>query len=222
MNLRIELRAWVLNNWALKLLSLVLSLTLWFYVTSTGKTELTLTVPVELRNIPVGMTVVGDVTGNLEVRMQGQERVLRDSSISKKVVALLDLAMTHDGENMIRISPDDIKRPAGTLVTHLSQTDIKVRLERLVIREFRVTPVLLGPPPAGYRLAGTSVTPARIALEGPASVMNMISRVHTMPIDIQKATQSITVEPRIDYQGKPVKLMEKSIAVKINIERAQK
>ena len=55
--------------------------------------------PIELRNIPAGMTVVGDVTGSLEARMQGQERVLRDSTISKKVVALLDLSLTREGEN---------------------------------------------------------------------------------------------------------------------------
>ncbi len=217
-----ELRAWIFNNWGLKLLSLGLSLTLWLYVTSTGKTELTLTVPVELRNIPAGMTVVGDVTGSLEARMQGQERVLRDGTVSKKVVALLDLSMTREGENVVRISPDDIKRPGGMLVTHLSQSEVKVRLERLVQRAFRLKPVLRGMPASGYRLAGTSVTPSRIVLEGPASVIKMISRVETMPIDIQKATQSMTVEPRIDYQGKPVKLMEKNIAVRVSIERAGK
>ncbi len=218
----INLRAWILNNWSLKLLSLALSLTLWFYVTSTGKTELTMTVPVELRNIPAGMTVVGDVTGSLEVRMQGQERVLRDSTITKKVNAVLDLSMTREGENVVRISPDDIKRPGGTMVTHLSQSDVKVRLERLVRREFRLHPVLRGSPASGYRLAGTTVTPPRILLEGPASVIKMINRVETMPIDIQKAKQSITLEPRIDYQGKPVKLMEKNIAVRVSIEKAEK
>jgi YbbR domain-containing protein len=216
-----NLRAWILDNWAIKLLSLALSLTLWFYVTSTGKTELTLTVPIELRNIPQGMTVVGDVTGSLEARMQGQERVLRDSTISKKVVALLDLSLTREGENAVRISPDDIRRPAGTMVTHLSQYEVKVKLERLVRKSFRLKAVLRGAPASGYRIAGTSVTPGRIVIEGPASVMQMLETVETMPIDVQRARESLTVEPRIDYQGKPVKLLEKNIAVRVNIERTR-
>lgn len=218
----IDLRKVLLDNWAIKLLSLALSLTLWFYVTSTGKTELTLSVPVELRNIPAGMTVVGDVTGSLEARMQGQERVLRDSSLSKKVVALLDLSLAREGDNSIRISPDDIRRPSGTVVTHLSQYDVKVKLERLARRTFRLRPVLLGAPATGYRLAGTSVNPPRIVIEGPASVLQMIDKLETMPIDIQRARQSLTVEPRIDYQGKPVKLLEKDIAVHVIIERTEK
>jgi YbbR domain-containing protein len=216
------LRAWIFDNWSIKLLSLGLSLTLWFYVTSTGKTELTLSIPIEIRNIPAGMIVVGDVIGSIDVRMQGQERVLRDGAFVKKAVAVLDLSTAREGENAVRISPDDIKRPGGTTVTHLSQSEVSVRLERLVRKSLRLKPVLLGIPASGYRLAGTSVIPSRIMMEGPESVMKMISIMETMPINIQKANQSVTVEPRIDYQGKPVKLMEKNVAVRVTIERAGK
>ena len=217
-----NVRGWIVGNWGIKLLSLGLSLTLWFYVTSTGKTELTLKVPIELRNIPAGMTVVGDVPGSIDVRMQGQERVLRDGSISKRIMAVLDLSMTREGDNIVRISPDDIRRPSGTLVTHLSQYGVKVKLERLARKSFRLRPVLYGAPAAGYRLAGTDVIPPRIVLEGPASVLKMLHTLQTMPIDIQKAKQSVTVEPKIDYQGKPVKLVEKNIAVRVSIERSGK
>jgi YbbR domain-containing protein len=218
----VDIRRWVFDNWGIKLLSLGLSLTLWFYVTSTGKTELTLRIPVELRNVPTGMTVVGDVIGSLEVRMQGQERVLRDGAVGKKLVAILDLSMTREGENAVPVSPDDIKVPSGTIVTHLSQYEVKVKLERLVRKTFRVRPVLHGTPAAGYRLAATTVIPPRIMLEGPASVMETLNRVETMPIDIQRANQTLTVEPKIDYRGRPVKVLGKSVVVRVDIERTGK
>ena len=145
-----NLRNILLDNWGIKLVSLALSLTLWFYVTSKGKTEMTLTVPLELRNIPPDMAVVGDVAGSLEVRVQGQERVLRDITSWKKVVGIIDLSMTRVGENTVRISPDDIKRPAGVTVTHMSLSEIKVKLEPLVRKTFRLKPVLHGVPAAGY------------------------------------------------------------------------
>jgi hypothetical protein len=217
-----DLRKVLLDNGAIKLLSLGLTLTLWFYVTSTGKTELTITVPIELRNIPAGMMIVGDVTGSLEARVQGQERVLREATTGKKVVALLDLSLAREGENSIPISADDIRRPTGTIVTHLSRYEIRVKLERVAQKTFRLRPVLRGVPAAGYRLAGTSVSPTRIVIEGPASIMRMIDKLETMPIDIQRAQQSLTVVPRIDYQGKPVKLLEKNIAVHVIIERTTK
>ncbi len=42
-------------------------------------------------------------------------------------------------------------------------------------------------------------------MEGPASVMDKLESLQTMPIDIQGATGDVTVEPKIDYQGMQVK-----------------
>jgi YbbR domain-containing protein len=217
-----SLRHFLFDNWGIKLVSLALSLTLWFFVTSKGKTEMTLTVPIELRNIPQDMAVVGDVAGSLEVRMQGQERVLRDITIGKKVVGILDLSMTRAGENSVHISPDDIKRPAGVTVTHMSLSAVTVKLEPLVRKTFRLKPVLHGNPAAGYRLGKVSVTPHRLTVEGPFSALKTLENLQTMPIDIQDAHENITLEPKIDYQGRSVKLLEKNISVRIIIERVGK
>ena len=217
-----DVRRIFLENWSIKLVSLLCAIALWLYVMSTGKTEMTLTVPLELRNIPQGMTVVGDVTSAVEVRVQGQERVLGDSAFGKKVAGILDLSMTKEGENIVRISPDDIKRPDGVMVMHMSLSEVKVKLEPIIRRTFRLRPVLHGAPAAGYHLAAVSVAPAKIVVEGPASVMKTLDKLETMPIDIQGAREVLTVEPKIDYQGQPVKLLEKSIIVRVTIERTRK
>ncbi len=217
-----DFRRMLIDNWTIKVISLLCSIALWLYVTSTGKTEMTLTVPLELRNIPQGMTVVGDVTSAVEIRVQGQERVLGDSAFGKKVAGILDLSMTKEGENIVRISPDDIKRPDGVMVTHMSLSEVKVKLEPLVRRSFKLRPVLHGTPAAGYHLAGVSVAPAKVVVEGPASMMKTLDKLETMPIAIQGASQDLTVEPKIDYQGQPVKLLEKSIIVHVIIERTKK
>lgn len=216
-----DARKILLDNWGIKLISLGLSITLWFYVMSTGKMEMTLTVPLELRNIPQGMTVVGDVPGALEVRVQGQERVLRDSAFGKKVAAFIDLSMTKEGENTVRISPDDIKRPSGVSVAYLSLKEIKVKLERLVRRTYRLRPVLHGSPAPGYRVAAITVTPSKIAVEGPAGAMKNLLSLETMPIDILGARETLTVEPKIDYQGQSAKVLDKNISVRISIERVR-
>lgn len=217
-----DFRRILTDNWTIKLISLLCAIALWLYVTSTGKTEMTLTVPLELRNIPQGMTVVGDVTSDVEVRVQGQERVLGDSAFGKKVTGILDLSMTKEGENIVQISPDDIKRPDGVMVTYMSLSEVKVKLEPLIRRTFRLRPVLHGAPAAGYHLAGVAVIPAKIVVEGPASVMKTLDKLETMPIDIQGARAGLAIEPKIDYQGQPVKLLEKGIIVRVAIERTGK
>lgn len=210
------------DNWGIKIVSLGFALTLWFYVTSKGKTEMTLIVPLELRNIPADMAVVGNVAGSLEVRIQGQERILRDITVVDKMVGVIDLSMTKVGENTVHISPDDIKRPAELTVTHMSLSEIKVKLEPLVRKSFRLMPVLHGAPSAGHRIAKIVIIPPRITVEGPESRMTALSQLQTMPIDIQDAKETVTVEPKIDYQGQPMKLLEKNIMIRIIIERVNK
>jgi YbbR domain-containing protein len=217
-----DVRKLLFDHWSIKLLSLGLSLTLWFYVTSKGKTEMTLSVPLELRNIPQQLAIVGNVAGSLEVRVQGQERVLRDITIGKKVYGVLDLSMASAGENIVPISPDDIRRPSGVTVMHLSLSEVRVKLEPLVRQAFRLRPVLHGTPATGYRVVKIAISPPKITAEGPASVIKALDVIQTMPIDIQGASESITIEPKIDYQGKSLKILEKDIAVRIIIERGNR
>ena len=211
----------IIENWGIKLISLALALLLWFNITSKGKLEIALTVPLELKNIPAGMAVVGDVPGYVEVRLQGQERVLRDIATDKEVSGALDLSLAKAGENSVRISPDDITRPSGITVTHLAPYEIKVRLDPILRKIVRLTPTLHGAPAPGYRVASTVVKPTRIVIEGPAGVVKPLSTLQTMPIDIDGATNTITVEPKLDYAGKPIKLLDKDISVRIVIERVR-
>lgn len=217
-----DVRKLLFENWGIKLLSLALAVSLWFYVTSKGKTEMTLTVPLELRNIPQDMAVVGNVAGSLEVRVQGQERVLRDITVGKKVFGALDLSLAKVGDNFVPISPDDIRRPSGVMVMHISQSEVKVKLEPLVRKTFRLRPILHGLPAAGYRVRKAAVTPPRITAEGPESIVKALDSLQTMPIDVQGATESVTIEPKIDYQGKSIKIIDTHISVRITIERTNK
>jgi YbbR domain-containing protein len=214
-----NIRKLLVENWGIKLVSLGLSLSLWLYVTSKGKTEMTLSVPLELRNIPQNMAIVGNVTGSLDVRVQGRERALRDIMTGEKVAGVLDLSFVTIGENIVRISPDDIRRPPGVTIMHLSPAEINVKLEPLVRKTFSLQPILHGAPADGYRLAKITVSPQRITVEGPESLMTAMDRLQTAPIDIQDASASMTVEPRIDYQGQLVKILDKNISVNISIRR---
>ena len=214
-----DLRRIFLENWPIKLASLLLAVSLWFYVTSKGKTEMSLTVPLELRNIPQGMAVVGDVPGAVEARFQGQERALRDIAAGKKVVGAIDLSLGKEGENIIRISPDDIRKPSGVIVTHLSPYEITVKLDRIVRKTIRLKPVLSGTPAGGYRLVSVSVSPPKITIEGPQGSIGALTVLQTMPIDITGMKEPVTLEPRIDYRGRPVKVVEQEVHITIGIQK---
>ena len=178
-----------------------------------------LTVPLELRNVPQNMAVVGDVVGSLEMRIQGQERLLRDITIGKKVFGLLDLSSAKSGQNTFRLSPDDISRPTGVSVTHISPYEIIVRLEPLVRKRVILVPSTQGSPASGYVFTGAKAIPEMITVEGPEGVVQMLGTMRTFPVDMEGAKGTFTVTPRIDYQGKTVTIIDKDIRVELSIRK---
>lgn len=214
-----DMRRIFFENWTLKLTSLVLAVLLWFYVTSRGKTEMSLTAPLELRNVPQGMVVVGEVPGSIELRIQGQERALRDAASGKKVVGAVDLGRGKEGVNAFRLSPDDIRKPSGVLVTHLNPYEIAVRLDRLDRKSVRLKPAVTGRPAPGYRVRSVAVKPLRVTLEGPAGVLGSLEVLLTLPVDLSGMRESTAVEARVDLQGRPVKVLEQDISVTITLQK---
>lgn len=214
-----DIRGLFLENWPIKLASLLMAVALWFYVTSKGKTEVAFTVPLELRNIPQGLAVVGDVPSTIEVRVQGQERLLRDGNFGRRIAGTVDLSLSREGENTLRLSPDDIRRPSGTYVTHIAPIDIRVSLERNVRNSLRLLPVFTGGPAAKRRVESFSVNPPRITVEGPARFMKGLRALSTLPIDISDLSGRSTVKPRIDYQGRPVKILDPDITITIVVRK---
>ena len=214
-----DMRRIFLDNWPIKLASFLLAVILWFYVTSRGKTEMSLSVPLELRNVPQGMVVVGDVPGSIELRIQGQERALRDAASGKKVVGTVDLGRGKEGANTFPLSPDDIRKPAGVLVTHMNPFEVAVKLDRLDRKSVRLRPVVTGKPAPGYRVRSVSGNPPRVTLEGPAGVIGPFTVVQTLPVDLSGMRESANVEARIDFQGRPLKVLEQDISVTITLQK---
>lgn len=218
--MKIDLRSLIFESWGIKLVSLVLSLSLWFYVTSKGKAEITITAPLELRNIPPGMAVVGDVPRNIEVRLHGQERAMRDITAERRVMGIIDISGAVAGENIIRISPDDIKRPSGVSVSRISPYEIRVRLEPIFRKRVRLEIHTRGNPAAGFLIAESSAEPAFVTVEGPKSLLKSLSALRTAPIDINGATKDLIIEqPKIDYRGRPLRIIEKDVKVRISIQK---
>jgi YbbR domain-containing protein len=214
-----DVRGIFTENWPIKLASLILAVTLWFYVTSRGKTEVTTVVPLALRNVPEDMVVVGDVPASLTVRVQGQERALRDAALAKRIVGNVDLARAKEGENLVHLSAEDIQTPSGVVVTSLEPYELSIRLDRLTQKVLRLRPLVTGRPAPGHRLGKVSVSPQNVTLEGPAGAVGSFASLQTMPHDITGMEETAVVRPRINFQGRPVKVLEQDVTLTITIQK---
>ncbi|HKK01078.1 MAG TPA: CdaR family protein [Desulfuromonadales bacterium] len=188
------------ENWFLKLLSLVFAIVLWFFVMGEQKLEVGYAVPLELKNIPVGMMVANDVPSLIDVRISGPRTLLmnlhpNDISIS------VDLKDLQPGLTTFRRLEEHLNIPSALKVTRVSPSFVDVKLERIRDRKVPVKVVLTGAPAEGFEVVSTSANPSRVIVEGAESEVKNVEEVPTEPVDVSGTKASFTLMTPLDYEG---------------------
>ena len=117
------------RHWELKLLALVFSTALWFFVMTSEKTNAVLPLSIELHSLPAGLVVTGEQPETVEVQVHGLRSALaRVSPESMRV--RVSLAGSRPGEMMLRLGPEQIIVPAGVTVLRVNPDIVRIELAR--------------------------------------------------------------------------------------------
>jgi len=90
------------EHWLEKILSLLLAMLLWVYVTGQEKSEMGFAVPLELANIPPNMEIVNKIPHFITLRVRGSSGVLNNVKLGK-IKVVLDLSHLKEGKNIFTI-----------------------------------------------------------------------------------------------------------------------
>jgi YbbR domain-containing protein len=115
------------RHWELKLLSLVLAIAFWLFVTTSEKASLFVEAAVEFYGVPEGLEVVTGYTDSVEVEVEGLRRVL--SRLGPDDVRVrLSLAGARPGETAFRLVPEQIMVPPGMRVVRVNPARVRVTI----------------------------------------------------------------------------------------------
>ncbi|MCI8336400.1 MAG: hypothetical protein HFI72_04510 [Peptococcaceae bacterium] len=189
-----------INNFWYKLAALALALLLWFYVmqTQNNVSDLSLTVPLEYRNLPASLVVTNDPV-QVRVRVQGSGNGTAISA--KDVQAYVDLGATSAGKTEVTVQ---VVVPNSFDIVSVSPGQVSLEIEP---EESKQLPVEVNmefatPLPQGKRVLDPVLTPAEVLIFGAESRLNNISRV--------VVTANIT-NPTENYLGAvPVQIFDKN------------
>jgi len=172
------------DNLAIKLFALLFAIVLWVHASTRGQSEVNFVIPLELRNIPSELAVIGDVPGFVDVRVRGEDSKLRVLS-SDDVKVGLDLSDAEEGEVRYTITDNNIAVPTGLDVVKISPVAVRLVFDTKVKKQLVVKPILIGEPASGYEVAEVSVIPHEVGATGPKSELKGMESVSTEPISIQ-------------------------------------
>lgn len=209
------MKKFFIENLGLKIAAILLSIVLWFFVTSRGQSEISIDVPLELKNMPQGLELVNHGTKTVNLNIKGQERFIKNVSASNVRVSL-DLSKAKRGEGTYYINREDIKLPRSITVTNISPPSVRVTTEETAAKTVRVVPVIVGEPRKGFYLKSAEVLPETIVIEGVRSEIAKVGALKTEPLDIAGFNETVTQDLRIDITGKNIRI--KITDVRVNVE----
>ncbi|MEK6652029.1 MAG: CdaR family protein [Nitrospirota bacterium] len=212
------MRKLLLENMGMKVAAVVMAITLWFFVTSRGQSEVLMDVPIELKNIPSGFESVRQGIKTVSVSIKGQERLLRNMKPAA-VRVHVDLSKAKKGKGTYYINNEDVKLPSTMTVTNISPSSVIVALEETVIRTAPVQAVVLGTPKKGFFVGSVEVNPREMTIEGARSEVSRIKSLRTEPIDITDMDETSVQEVRLDTGGRNVRTEVQEVNVKIVIKK---
>jgi YbbR domain-containing protein len=201
------MRAWILDNLGLKLLSVFLAAFLWAVVLSEQKIEVTVNIPLEFKDIPPRLVLVNEPLDTLQVRLRGPQTLV--TALAPREVALnTPPHRFKEGENLIPIPREAIRLPRGIEAVEVTPPRVRLLLEALVEREVEVSPRVQGTPAKSHVLKRVTSDPPRIRLAGPKSEIQRLWRVYTLPINLDGQTATFTTQATLEPMGRQVRILD--------------
>lgn len=204
----------------MKISSVILAIVLWFFVTSRGQSEITMDIPLELKNIPQGLESVRQGTKSVSVSIRGQERLMRNIKPSSLRV-YIDLNKAKRGKTTYYINKDDVKVPATMAVASISPSTVWIVLEETAVKTVPVVPVIIGNPKKGFVVASVEVTPREAVVRGTRAALSSLKSLRTEPVDVTDANATVVQEQRLDLGGKNIWTEVQEVSIKAVIKRAR-
>jgi len=124
------LRRWVLHNFWLKILSLVLATGLWWWVSPDQEpAEITLRVPIEFRHVPPQLEISSVNIPEAQVRVRGPERMIRELRATD-IHADLELKDAEPGEHTLLLTAQQIHVQRDLTVVQVTPVRVTVNMEK--------------------------------------------------------------------------------------------
>ncbi|HEX2709497.1 MAG TPA: CdaR family protein, partial [Candidatus Deferrimicrobium sp.] len=139
------LRRLASQNLGLKVVALALAVAAWWFVAGESKVLVSFTIPLEIRNMPKGLTMTNKPERQVEVRLSGPSSLLsgmRPSEISAGV----DLTAGRTGRQIFTLDDRAVKVPPGIKVQRIFPSSIEVILDRTDRRAVPVSARIGGGP----------------------------------------------------------------------------
>jgi hypothetical protein len=207
------------QNLGLKVVALALAVAAWWFVAGESKVLVGFTLPLEIRNVPKGLTMTNTPAREVEVRLSGPSPLLsgmRPSEISAGV----DLTGTRAGRQYFTLDDRAVKVPPGIKVQRIVPPSIEVILERTERRTVPVSVRIGGGAAIRKRVAKVEVDPSSVEVEALPEEFSRMPVVYTEEVAPERTEGEYSAIARVETREPHAKIVgNPNVRVKIRFRK---
>jgi len=206
-------------DWHLKLFAVLIAIFLWMMAASGHKENIRMPVDFEFEGLRPNLLILEQSVEKLDVTIRGTSRVI-NSLTADQISASYSLAdVSSPKELTVRIFPEQIKVPAGTLVTSVMPSSIRLKVARKATVRVPIALDIKGKPAPDFKIVSKTSEPKSVLMEGPESVLSHVDSISTEAINVGGVTEPfagraylIPIHPLVNFVD------TKSVLVRIDVQ----
>lgn len=191
----------------LKIVAVALAALLWLILAGDHVVERSMRVPLEFRNIPNELEIVGDPPTAVDVRLRGSSSQLARLE-PREIVAVLDLAEARPGSRMFHLRNTDVRAPYGVDVAQVIPGTLALDLEKSGRRTVPVAAALDGEPAPGFVIGKVTSEPPSVEVAGPESRLKQLTSATTEPVTVDGRKEKFTDQVTVGITDSAVRLVQ--------------
>jgi YbbR domain-containing protein len=191
-------RKYIINDWKLKGLSVVLAVILWFAISHMGESKLSVSVPILPANLEKDSMIKSMDTEDVLVMINGPVSALKNLR-PKDIKVPLDLGELKNGRHIVNIQKTDIVVPRGIEVEAVKPGYVVIEIERTLEKRLKTIVKLDNKWKALYSVK--SWYPQYVIIEGSKVSIEKIEAIDTVPIDGNFMAAEEELDVALDTKG---------------------
>jgi YbbR domain-containing protein len=218
------LRALLLEDWTLKVLAFVITLGLWYAVTTQRAPATMRLRAVQLDFIlPENVEIGNEPVEEVDITLEGSQGKLAELN-ARNLVARADLTDLKPGDRVARLTDKNVSMdlPEGVRIVEITPRSLTLHLEQVIEHDVPVEARFDGELPEGFKRGVVQVTPERVRVRGPESHVASIERAFTETISLAGQRETLTLpQVAVDIPDHKVTPLDPTVAVRVEISEEQ-
>jgi YbbR domain-containing protein len=187
-----RLRRWVLHNFWLKVLSLLLATALWRAVAPEQEpAEVEVRVPIEFQHVPTHLEISSMTIPEAQIRVRGPQSSIGNLR-STDIHAELELADAKPGERTFDLTAQQIHHSRELHVVQVVPGQVHLSFDTRLTREVEIHARVTGTFVEGEQISKVLVDPQTITITGPQHHVENVDAATTDPVDVSGTTSHAT------------------------------